>query len=172
MAGIMLMAATTGIKPHNTPTNIVINPPLISVTPSGGPTVGAYVGMKASGNGFELKDINLSVVPGGNTGNTNGYGNSIYGLYLSGQTGYLISRCTFSTGAAGTGSNGSTPSGTGGGYGGGGGGGGGSGTGVGSGGGFSSNACPCGVVAPFSSPCNGSSSNGGSGGSGSQDLGQ
>ena len=141
-------------KSTGTQTKININPPLITVTP-GGTTVGAYIGMVAGGNNFELKDLTISVLSGGASGNTNGYGNSVYGLYLDGQTGYTISRCAFSTGVGSAGIAGGTLAGTGGGYVGGGGGSGGNGT---------TNACPCGVT---TNPCNGSTNGSGTGGTGS-----
>jgi hypothetical protein len=83
--------------------------------------VGYYIGIEpASGaNGFKLKDLTMNVQSSGAVGTFNNMGLSIYGIYLSGQTGYVISRCVINTGAGSAGSAGIYNSTPGGGYGGG-----------------------------------------------------
>lgn len=76
----------------------------LNITPvlSNNGTVGYYMGIQpASGaNGFSLKDLTINVQTAGASTTYNNRGVSIYGVYISGQTGFKISRCVINTGAA------------------------------------------------------------------------
>jgi hypothetical protein len=86
--------------------NIFINSPPLEQPTVGGVQVGQYIGIEPTGNNFKLRNLNFSVMPGGASGTTNSRGRSIYGIYLNGRTGFEITRCTITTGAASNGTAG------------------------------------------------------------------
>ncbi len=104
---------STWIKSTSNATVLNINPTASS---------GHYIGLQAAGNNFQLKDLTVNVQSAGASGTYSNAGNSVYGLYTSGYTGWLVSRCVITTGAGSAGSNGTYSSSSGGGYSGGGGG--------------------------------------------------
>ncbi|MBX2903964.1 MAG: hypothetical protein KF872_10450, partial [Chitinophagales bacterium] len=97
--GSYSVSGSDWVKNTAAPSTITINPPLETQTVSGN-LVGHHIGIEPSGNNFILKDLNISVLPSGASGTTNNRGRSVYGVYLNGRTGYTISRCNITTGAA------------------------------------------------------------------------
>lgn len=84
------------VKSTSNPSIVNINPPF-----ENNGSVGYYIGIQPlpGANNFKIKDITFNVLPSGATGTYNKRGISIYGIYLSGQTGYTISRCVINTGS-------------------------------------------------------------------------
>ncbi len=107
------VSGTDWIKGTNSNTVVTINPVLETSTVSG-VVVGYYIGLQPSGNNFTLKDLTVNVLPGGAVGTTSNRGRSVYGMYVTGQTGFVLSRCVITTGAGSAGANGATVAGTGG----------------------------------------------------------
>jgi hypothetical protein len=101
---------TTWIKSTATPTILNVTPSLVANAGEG-----HYTGIVLNGNNISLKDLTINVLTGGASGTTANRGRSIYGIYSNGRTGFLISRCAISTGAASKGNDGATHSGSGGG---------------------------------------------------------
>lgn len=119
--------ANTWIKQTSPTTILNINPGVTENV-----SEGHYKGIVLGGNNIQLLDLTINVLSAGAPAGlyTANSGRSVYGIYSNGKTGFLISRCTVTTGAASGGTNGATLSGTGGGGSGGAGGGGGNGGGI------------------------------------------
>ena len=111
--GGYVVSGTDWIKGTNTTTNIIINPALETSTVAG-VSVGYYIGLQPSGNNFVLKDLTIQVLPGGASGTNSSRGRSVYGMYVSGQTGFVLTRCVITTGAGSAGNGGAAVSGSGG----------------------------------------------------------
>jgi hypothetical protein len=107
------VSGTDWIKGTNSNTVITINPAL-ETSVVAGVTVGYYIGLQPAGNNFTLKDLTVNVLPSGAVGTTSSRGRSVYGMYVSGQTGFVLSRCVITTGAGSAGANGAAVPGTGG----------------------------------------------------------
>ena len=143
------VSGTDWIKNSSSATTITMNPNLEDQA-----GYGHHIAIRLTGNNVTLKDLAISVLPGGISGSYNSRGKSVYGIYISGQTGLVMTRCSITTTAATTGDAGAAPSGSGGG-----GAGGGNGFGGGSGGGCSS----CGANGSAGAIGNGGSAGGGGG---------
>ncbi len=99
-------------KSTGSPTTLNINPS--SYSNNG--TMGYYIGMQPVGNNWALKDLTINVQSAGTTATYNNRGISIYGINTNGTTGWLVSRCTVTTGSASSGAAGVYNSTPGGGY--------------------------------------------------------
>src|SRR5207249_4192719 len=74
----------------------VLETPTVSAT-----LIGVYRGFAAASvNNWRLQDLTINVLTAGAAGQTNNRGRSIYGVYVDNCTGYEITRCQITTGAA------------------------------------------------------------------------
>ncbi len=100
------------IKSTGSSTIITMNPTLFT---DAGTNTGHHIAFRVGGNNVTVKDITVTVLPAGISGSTGNKGKSIYGFYLSGQTGFTMTRCSVTTTSATAGDAGATLSGSGGG---------------------------------------------------------